>query len=100
MFFTFVNPNRIDQLFDPFTTHMAQCDKDRDYYDTCTYTIWDKRTGISKKLHLKPAEWTHIWDTNYIPQVSHNFYVNLGGKDKSKKSISLADFENVNEKNI
>ncbi len=95
MFFTFVNPNRIDQLFDPFTTHMAQCDKDRDYYDTCTYTIWDKRTGISKKLHLKPAEWTHIWDTNYIPQVSHMGYINLGGKDKSKKAILLADFEEV-----
>ena len=54
---------------------------------------WDKRRGISKKLHLKPAEWTHIWDTDYIPQVSHNLYVNLGGKDKSKKSITLADFE-------
>jgi len=96
MFFTFVNPNRIDQLFEPFTTHMIQCDKDRDYYDTCTYSIWDKRTGIAKKLHLKPAEWTHIWDTNYIPQVSHNIYVNLGGKDKSKKSIGLADFEQIN----
>jgi hypothetical protein len=93
MFFTFVNPNRIDQLFEPFTTHMVQCDKDRDYYNTCTYSIWDKRTGIAKRLHLKPAEWTHIWDTNYIPQVSHNIYVNLGGKDKSRKAISLADFE-------
>lgn len=92
MFFTFINPARCDELIADLTTHYVSCDKDREYYDTCTYSVFDRRHGISKKLHLRPADWTHIWDTHSIPQVSHNFYINLGGRDKSSKGISLEDF--------
>lgn len=102
MFFTFINPSRCDAMINDLTTHMVSCDKDREYYDTCTYSIFDKRNGISKKIHLRPADWTHIWDTHSIPQVSHNIYINLGGRDKSSKSVSLEDFvsTNLNEKEV
>ena len=95
MFFTFVDPAQINPLFNPYTTHLIQCDKDMDIEGACTYTIWHKRDGVTKKLHLFPEDWKDIWDTNYIPQVTHQFYISLGGKGKDRQGISLESLADI-----
>lgn len=95
IFFTFIKPNRADELIAGLTTHWVSCAKEYDDNDVLVirYTITAKREKIVKKVLLRPIDWTHIWDTHALTQVSHNFYINLGGRGKDKSSgMSLADF--------
>lgn len=93
MFFTYIDPNRAYKRIADRITHLVSCNKDSEYKDTCTYSFFYRRRGIAKKLHLRPKDWTHIWDSFSIPAVSHGMYVYLGGK-KPPKSLFEGDTEN------
>jgi len=87
MFFTYLDPSRADKLIYSRITHLVSCSKESKYYNACSYNIFHKRTGVSKPLHLRWADWTHIWDSHNIPQVSHDVYIYLGGKKKATKAL-------------
>lgn len=96
MFFTYIDPSRADKLIYNRLTHFVSCDMNREYYDTCSYSIFHKRRGIAKRLHLRPKDWTHIWDTHSVPEVSHNIGIYLGGRNKPKKPLLEEFGENNN----
>jgi len=87
MFFTYLDPSRADRLIYGRMTHLVSCSKESQYYHTCSYSIFHKRTGVSKQLHLRPADWTHIWRSYGVPQISHDVYIYLGGKKKATKPL-------------
>jgi len=97
-FFTYIDPSRADQLIYNRLTHFVSCDMNREWIDTCTYSIFHKRKGIAKKLHLRPKDWTHIWDTHSIPEVSHNIAIYLGGRNKPKKDALASLEDSLKEK--
>ena len=87
-FMVFVDPSDADKrLIYDRRSHEISCGKDWFYKDTCSYLIHNRRTGISKYLHLRPQDWTHLWDSFNVVGVSHNVDVYLGGR-KRKKVVS------------
>jgi len=93
MLMVYVNPQRADRamVYDNHT-HEIVCGFDwfpKSLPGYCSYIIRDVRqngTGISKWLHLNPAEHTDLWHSHNIVSISHNVRVNLGGQQKKAKS--------------
>jgi hypothetical protein len=99
MLFNYVNPRRADKLIWEPHTHEIECFKDGfpelgpGY---CNFQITDIRpggTGVSKWIHLKPAQWEGYWDSENIPTVVHDIDIYLGGKKKAKPT--KADWDEI-----
>lgn len=70
------------------STHIIQCSKDKYYAGACSFKINHRRGGVIKMLHLKPAEWSHIWDSHNpvaINATSNVHFGNVKAKEVEKK---------------
>ncbi len=88
IFMVFVDPNTADKRYIyNRKSHIIQCGYQKEYMDTCTYTITSLRPSnpISKKLHLRPSDHTDLWNSYNVVSLSHKVYVDLGGNKKPKK---------------
>jgi hypothetical protein len=66
-----------------YATHVVTCSKNKYYIGACSYRIYSKRQGVAKMLHLKPEDWTNIWDSHN--PVAVNFAANIKfGNEKAK----------------
>lgn len=88
-----IDPNRFDILIYNRTnkTHEVTCGFNwfpKSLPGYCSYQIKDVRangTGVSKWLHLNPADHTELWDSHAPVGISHSVDVYLGGKKRPEK---------------
>jgi hypothetical protein len=87
IFMIFVDPNDADKrMVADRITHTVKCCKNSLKPGWCSYQIECVKgasKGISKSLELKPADWQHIWRSHGAVSISHDQYINLGGKQRN-----------------
>jgi hypothetical protein len=87
IFTVFVDPNTADKrYFYNRKTHFIQCGYQWKALDTCSYSITHFRgKGMTKQLHLKPADHADLWNTHSTVALSHDVEISFGKKKHPKK---------------
>jgi hypothetical protein len=93
IFMSFVDPDDADnRLVFKRRTHQISCTKDELHNGLCSFLIENKLTNAYKYVHLDPSEWTDLWNTHNLVQMSHDVDLHFGNK-KNTKPKDTSDIE-------